>query len=224
MDENSFTRAASEISMAVALLQKNNINIQLPDGVIKAIDPFVLFDGDDALFKSLAKDCSTYFEYGCGKSTNWMLENTDAKIQSVDSDLSWVQKVKLNLKANDTQRCQVNWVDIGKVGKWGYPLTFEKRENFIQYVTNLWKSLDNPEIVLIDGRFRVACFLASVMYSQPGTMIIFDDYMERELYKVAEEFLPIYETCGRQALFINSNEGKKLVSEELIEKFSFVFF
>ena len=38
-----------------------------------------LFDGDDYLFKKYIKNCDIYFEYGVGKSTNYVIENTKAK-------------------------------------------------------------------------------------------------------------------------------------------------
>ena len=43
-----------------------------------------LFDGDDYLFKKYIKNCDIYFEYGVGKSTNYVIKNTKAKIVAVD--------------------------------------------------------------------------------------------------------------------------------------------
>ena len=50
------------------------------------IPDITLFDGDDYLFKKYVKNCDIYFEYGVGKSTNYVIENTKAKIVAVDSD------------------------------------------------------------------------------------------------------------------------------------------
>ena len=55
-------------------------------------------------------------------------------------------------------------------------------------------------MVLIDGRFRVACFLFSLLNAKKDSIIIFDDYMNRSEYHVVEEVLPKYEKCGRQVV------------------------
>jgi hypothetical protein len=36
-----------------------------------------------------------------------------------------------------------------------------------------------PDLVLIDGRFRLACFLHPLLAAAPGTPILFDDYTNR---------------------------------------------
>jgi hypothetical protein len=60
----------------------------------KNFSPNSLFDGDDVLFKKLIKDIRIYGEYGCGKSTNWVLKNTSCKILSVDTSSEWIESVK----------------------------------------------------------------------------------------------------------------------------------
>ena len=48
-------------------------------------DEGFLFDGDDAVFKTLLPQTSTYAEYGVGKSSLWVLANTPASIFAVDT-------------------------------------------------------------------------------------------------------------------------------------------
>ena len=52
----------------------------------------------------------------------------------------------------------------------------------------------------------MTCFLASLLNSNPGTKIIFDDYFDRPYYHVVEEFIQPIDKCGRQALFIVPTE------------------
>ena len=47
-----------------------------------------------------------------------------------------------------------------------------------------------PDLILIDGRFRVCCFLSSLKYGNVGTKILFDDYLFK--YKSQKEAHPIY--------------------------------
>jgi hypothetical protein len=57
-------------------------------------NPNVLFLGDDHLFKDSVNDIDCYGEYGCGKSTKWILNNTSERVISVDTSSEWVKEVE----------------------------------------------------------------------------------------------------------------------------------
>ena len=57
------------------------------------------------------------------------------------------------------------------------------------------------DVILIDGRFRVACFLYCLLKSKEGSFIFFDDYINRSYYHVVEDIIPAFDLCGRQAVF-----------------------
>ena len=78
---------------------------------------------------------------------------------------------------------------------------------------------ETPDLILIDGRFRVLCFLTSLKFSPKGTKILFDDYRDRQFYHIVEEFCPIIDRCGRQALFESTNEVKEKITDELLLSF-----
>ena len=46
-----------------------------------------------------------------------------------------------------------------------------------------------PDLVLVDGRFRVACFLYSLLHMKAGGVILWDDYTNRPEYHSVERFL-----------------------------------
>jgi hypothetical protein len=156
-----------------------------------------LFDGDDILFKSiLLNNTKVYAEYGCGASTEWVAKNTTTKIYSVDTSSEWVKKIqKINI-AND-----IEYIDCGPVGDWGTPMNYTKRDNFISYTDWIWQQKYSPDTVLIDGRFRVCCFLTCLKYAKEGTQIIFDDYFARPNYHIVEEFLKKSDSNRRQCVF-----------------------
>ena len=58
-----------------------------------------------------------------------------------------------------------------------------------------------PDTVFIDGRFRVASFLYTLVAARAGTTILFDDYVKRPEYHVVEEFCRVESTHGRLAVF-----------------------
>ena len=47
----------------------------------------------------------------------------------------------------------------------------------------------NPDIVFIDGRFRVASFLATYLNASKPCTVVFDNYRDRECYHVVESIL-----------------------------------
>jgi len=58
-----------------------------------------------------------------------------------------------------------------------------------------------PDLVLVDGRLRVASFLYSVLCARLGTSIMFDDYMDRPEIFLVERYCPLTERPGRMAVF-----------------------
>ena len=160
-----------------------------------------LFGGDNFLFKKSIEGIKIYGEYGCGLSSKWILNNTSSKVISVDSSKEWVKKVK-KITKNHESRLIINHVDLGKVGSWGRPISYEKSYKFSDYTDYIWKQQEKPELVLIDGRFRVCCFLTSLKFADPGTKIIFDDYVNRPYYHFIEKYVSRINECGRQCLFI----------------------
>ena len=80
-----------------------------------------------------------------------------------------------------------------------------------------------PDVILIDGRFRVASFLFSLMNAKEDSVIIFDDYMNRPHYHVVEEILEVYEYFGRQVIFKVPKVFNIQLAKELLQKFTYVF-
>ena len=173
----------------------------------------MLFDGDDNLFKDVLKTSKIFGEYGCGSSTEWVLKNTNADIVSVDSSKVWVDKISSGNTAYK-KRLKLKYVDLGEVENWGRPVGYEKSYNFINYFNWIWNQDILPDTVLIDGRFRVCCFLTSIKYGKENTKIIFDDYNNRPYYHVVEKFVKKKQSYGRQALFIVEN--KKNINIDLL--------
>lgn len=215
----SFEESDHQIQIALGQLKKHGLNITLPDSIAKRIQATTLFDGDDSLFKELIKSVELYYEYGSGKSTEYVYKYSTATIHSIDTSRIWVERIRLSLGIEAAKRLKIRWVDVGEVADWGTPVSFKNRHNFRIYAELLWQSNAKPELVLIDGRFRVLCFLCSLKFAPVGTYILFDDYMDRPFYHVAEEFSERLDVCGRQALFEVTQASKEKVTEEILLSF-----
>jgi len=179
-----------------------------------------LFDGDDLLFKKLITTSKTYGEYGVGKSTRWVLNNSQASILAVDSSQAWIDVVRTG---NETaKRLDIQWIDLGTLGWAGRPVSYEKRDQFWAYIESIWNRDQRPDLVLVDGRFRVACFLYSLATGTPDTHLLFDDYTDRPEYHLVEEFIKPVQTCGRQALFIIPEQLDQQLILATARQFSYV--
>lgn len=194
MSENSLKTLARNVAPPVLW----NAAATLKNAVVRKPPP-ELFDGDGALFRELAAKSKSYLEYGIGQSTIWVAENTEAQIAGIDSSSEWIDHVA---SATPDNRCDLKWVDIGDMNIWGRPKDFSRRNDFAQYPKAPWTETAHPDLILIDGRFRVCCFLTTLAHAAPGANIIFDDYTNRPLYHVVEEYLAPTAWSGRQAHFV----------------------
>jgi hypothetical protein len=165
----------------------------------------VLFNGDDSMFKELVTQPCVYGEYGCGQSTLWVGLNTNNPIIAVDTSFEWVSRVRSLMPRQDG--VFIEHVDLGEIGKWGRPLTYKHLDGFQGYVEGIWCGSLTPNLILIDGRFRVSCFLASLLRAPVGSKIIFDDYRDRLHYHIVERIIKPSIMCGRQAIFEVPEKG-----------------
>lgn len=160
-----------------------------------------------AALEEAVKDAACYLEYGSGGSTVLALDLGVPSIISVESDRDWLQAVRRKLASRGRlDHHHLLHVDIGPTKSLGYPVSDEAMRKFQAYPLTPWEFCDArslaPEVVLIDGRFRVACFLATVLFARPGCRILFDDYQDRPFYHVVRGFAEVGPTFGRMAEFV----------------------
>lgn len=147
----------------------------------------------DCLASELAH-ARTYVEYGAGGSTMLAAQTGVRDIITVESDRAFLRRVERDVRAVGAQDSRFHplHADIGPTGAWGRPSGTEAFERWHGYAqAGVGRAVDlglSPDLVLIDGRFRVACFLATLFVVEPGTVIMFDDYTVRSKYAVVEEF------------------------------------
>jgi len=183
-------------------------------------EPPQLFDGDDELFRRIVSESQNYAEYGVGLSTVYVLNETQSFVRAVDTSAAWIQSIVSTLGA--PPRLDAVLVDLGPVGDWGRPVDYRERGRIGEYLEGPFVSGFRPDCVLIDGRFRVACFLTALLRCDAGTNVIFDDYTNRLRYHVVEEVCSPLETFGRQALFVVPGEFDRDAARRLIEEFRHV--
>jgi hypothetical protein len=163
---------------------------------------------ETAAWRQYLDGCEVYLEYGCGGSTMLAGELGVRTIYSVDSDPGWAAGVRKAFDrrfANRGQTLQLTHVDVGPTREWGFPTDRSHAYTWPSYAVTPWRLLtknhQSPTVVLVDGRFRVACFLLSLIAAKPGTIILIDDYLDRPQYHVVERHCARVTTHGRLAVF-----------------------
>lgn len=160
-----------------------------------------------------------YVEYGAGAST-LLAADAGAASVSIESDPVYAQAVREALpRPPSAHSNRVVTVDIGRTEDWGYPVwiipTGRSRARWRRYPEAGPAALDRlggfPDLVLVDGRFRIACCLAMALAAverRATTQILFDDYAGRPHYARVEAQFGKPRLIGRAALF--DIDGAKL--------------
>jgi hypothetical protein len=162
-----------------------------------------------AYFREQLAKARNYLEYGSGGSTvlaNKMVTN----LVSVDSDANFLGEVQRKLQEHDQRAItRLIHVNIGFTEHWGMPVftkpTRRRLSRWEEYAKAPWRYFrtisQQPDLILVDGRFRVACVLESLLSLSPlsRTQILLDDYVDRPWYAVVEQFADV-ELAGRMAI------------------------
>ncbi|WP_374432460.1 glycosyltransferase family 2 protein [Tabrizicola sp.] len=143
----------------------------------------------------------TILEYGSGGSTVLAAE-LGKTVFSVESDKDWAERMA-NHVASLSDKAHVHWADVGPTGPWGVPMKPREFRKFHGYALSVWDRPDfvEPDLVLIDGRFRASCLVAVLLRATKPVTVLFDDYLRRRYYHGVERLARKEEMVGRMARF-----------------------
>lgn len=172
------------------------------------------------LLKKLIRNSNFIFEYGSGSSTLYY-HYLKKKFVSVELDADFIKNlsIKKNLLKN------IEHFYIGITGEFSYPLICSRRkvQKYIQSIDKHLKNLKRIDLILIDGRFRVACCLNLLKHQDKlikyNTKVILDDYNNRKYYHIINKYFHV-KIYGRVALlrprnkiYFHKNEFKKYIND-----------
>jgi hypothetical protein len=171
------------------------------------LSPEPTFDQAGLEFFAVAiRESRVYLEYGSGGST-LMAARFVARLVSVEPDAIFAKAVRAALPETRAN-IAILTPDIGLTRDWGFPVFDRPTPARIAKWKRLpqapWKvlSTDVPDLILIDGRMRVACALESLLRVNPATKILIDDYVDvGRNYKPVEQFADLIAMHGRMAEF-----------------------
>ena len=125
------------------------------------------------------------------------------RVVTVDSDPDWLAAVRGNPEiaaAIDAGRADIRHADIGPVVEWGNPKNREQIQKWPNYITAAWEVWaergEAPDLVYVDGRFRVACCLSVILACGANAnvrVLLHDVSPERPHYDEVFEFFDVIE-------------------------------
>ncbi len=168
------------------------------------------FDAESTeYFRQQISSARSYLEYGSGGSTI-LANRVVGTLVSVDSDAKFLSEVRRKLAGEERRAItRLIHVNIGLTQDWGMPVftrpTRRRIRRWEDYPSAPWRYFrsigQQPDLILVDGRFRVACVLESLLSLSPlsPAQILLDDYVARPHYQVVGQFADV-ELVGRMAI------------------------
>jgi len=141
-----------------------------------------------SLLESELKRCTCYLEFGSGNSTRMAARTASIlRIDSVESDPEFfgreVATDSAVRQAVAGGRLVPHFPYIGKTQDWGHPTDSSCEQLWPDYSVGVFAGHRDWDLVLVDGRFRVACGL-SVFLTLPGsTRVLVHDFSWRRQYR-----------------------------------------
>ena len=181
---------------------------------------------DMKMFYRYLDKSTVYFEYGSGGSTYQAnLRPNIQKIYSVESDKTWINKLKLSIK--DDSKIMYIYNEMGtKLKTWGYPSKLCEKSSLINYsehIRNLSvEERSKIDLVMVDGRFRVACCLKCFEVINDGCYIIFDDFLYRKKYHIILNYYDIIEKTEDKRMVILRKKKNVSIPANLIKKYELI--
>ena len=157
-----------------------------------------------------------YFEIGTGGSTFTAVKQGVLVMGAVESDRDWHNLMKRVIPTECGANLQL--VDFYTKNCLGYPAKNTTYEDWKKYFRSY-----NPEykadMIMIDGRFRVACALNILPYITNETAVFIHDFFDRPRYHVVLQF---YNIVNKGDVLVELRKNGKMPSKELIDKYEHI--
>jgi len=182
-------------------------------------------DNEIRFLESYFGKCSHYFEFGCGGSTYNACKHSNIQtIESVESSQQWINKLSSNpLISSSKNKIQFHYIDINADNnKFGRPKDSSKKQNWALYSRQINKTPKKYDLVLIDGRFRVACALHTLDSIDPSGIVLIHDYTNRPYYYIVEKFYNRVAVVEKLCAFQKKPAYDQKLLKQLIAKYEHI--
>lgn len=144
---------------------------------------------------------SAVLEYGMGGSTIMAAERVD-RLYSVESDRKWIAKVAEHpavASMLSDGRAKLVFIDIGRTGAWGKPRQKSAFLKWPAYAERPWQDGYAPDLVFIDGVFRLHCIMQALKHGAPK-VIVHDFWNRMRLYSPVLRFFSVVDRVDALAV------------------------
>ena len=185
-----------------------------------------LSENDMKMFYKYLDKSKVYFEYGSGGTTyQASIRENIIKIYSVESDKTWLDKHKENIKSNKVTFFYNEMNTLSNT--WGHPgpnSTSVQHINYSNHIGNISKEEQSSiDLILIDGRFRVACCLKCFDIINPECFIAFDDFLNRKHYHIILDYYDIVEeTIDNRMVILQKKKNISSIPINIINKYEII--
>jgi len=146
------------------------------------------------------------------------------KIIVVENDIHWFNKVNEFMKNN--KKIINLYIDIKtNYNNWGYPINDCDKTNWVSYSNivhvlnqNLLSILD---LILIDGRFRIACILKLYNYINYNCIILFNNFFDRIEYSIILEYYDVIENSEDNSMAVLKKKINNSPNEDIIKNYEY---
>lgn len=177
----------------------------------------LLDDESGAWLAERLKSTKLFLEFGSGGSTV-LANRLGVPSVTVESDRFYAATVRKVLPS--PEKARIVTPKMGITGEWGMPVLGKERKG-PRYVHAPFDQFSDrfPDLIFVDGRYRVACALESARQAAAAhrtATVLVDDYEYRPHYHVLEQLLGKPEHVGRDAIFF---VGDRSIEEETVETY-----
>ena len=183
--------------------------------------------GELALLQSCLNSAVHYLEFGAGAST--IHASNVPSIRHIDSVDSSGQYIDEHLRPNpaissalSAGRLAFHVIDIGATSKWGYPVDKSKRHQWENYSSGVFLRPSHHDLVLVDGRFRVACTLSSILNTPDDCRILIHDFRDRPQYHIVARYLEPVDRVDTMVLFRKKSGVDPRKLRSLLAKYQYL--
>jgi hypothetical protein len=185
-------------------------------------------NNDLIMFRKYLINSSNYLEFGSGGSTIEVLKYNNIKlVYSIENDITWYNKLINIVKDNNLDiDKEFNYIYIPmkvKENFWGHPDNSVSNSIHRSYTDILYDlesdKLNKLDLILIDGRYRVACLLKLYNLISEDCVILFDDFINRKFYNIVLNYYNIIEKGLDNRMVVMKKKPGLTVNKKLIEEY-----
>jgi hypothetical protein len=168
---------------------------------------------EQVVLRSALERCTRYAEYGAGGSTCLAASIPSiTSLVSIESDPAFASDVRAVCP-----RGEVRWINLGPISSYGHPRDDAMKSAWPTYSD---QDLSDPDLVLVDGRFRVAC-MANVLLRYPKATLLVHDFPFRTEYHAILQFVHVRSTTDTLVTLQKKEEADDMAILALYEAYQF---